>query len=319
MTAPSAADLKAARCWFSVDSVPRDQATTDWKRRARLRQARWREAAGLPIGAEPYAGGTSATPVGSRIDLGHARATAANLMTPAARAAAADRVAHPEPFQTLRVDRLYADALSSMPLCFNLFGALDGPAQVAAAVRTWWPDAPAGAVTRRFEYSPGRTDPTFLGNKSAFDVAFEVEHGAECAIVGVETKYHEHAKAETPPREAAMARYREVTEHSGAFAGDWASRIVGTPLQQIWLDHLLVLSMLQHPSGRWTWGRFVLVCPAENPSFVAAAAAYRAVLTDSTTFEFRTLESLLDAPGALAAVDAAALRGRYLADGGRVS
>ena len=31
-----------------------------------------------------------------------------------------------------------------------------------------------------------------------------------------------------------------------------------------WLEHLLLLSMLQHPSGEWTWGRYVVVHPAGN-------------------------------------------------------
>ena len=191
-----------------------------------------------------------------------------------------DRLATPEKHQMLKGERLWADLLSSMPLCFNLFGDLATDAEAAMrAVGAWWPDAPTGKVTVRFEHSPGRRDPTFLGNQSAFDVAFEVDTGGgTLAIVGVETKYHEHAKAEKPPKPAALARYTQVTERSGIFVDEWRELIVGTDLQQIWLDHLLVLAMLQHPSKRWSWGRFVLVFPAANPSFVAAAAQYAGVL-----------------------------------------
>ncbi len=88
-----------------------------------------------------------------------------------------------------------------------------------------------------------------------------------------------------------MARYEELTRRSGIFVDGWRDAIVRTELQQIWLDHLLVLSMLQHPSKRWTWGRFVLVYPAGNPSFAAAASRYRELLVDPTTFESRTIES----------------------------
>ncbi len=311
------ASLRAEHCWFAVDRVPGDPAATAWKRTARLRQARWRVAQGHPIGSEPYAGGERAPPVGSRIPLEYAQATGANFLTPAALAAARARLAQPEQYQTLRTDRLWADLLSSMPLCFNLFGELAADGERAArAVRAWWPDAPAGSVRVRFEHSPGRRDPAFLGNQSAFDVAFEIESGpgGHLGIVGGETKYHEHARPETPPKPAALARYAEVTERSGVFAEGWRQAILGTDLQQLWLDHLLVLSMLQHPSRRWTWGRFVLVAPAENPSFARAASRYAALLSSAETFEVRTIEALLGTRGALSDETSAALRGRYLTD-----
>jgi hypothetical protein len=132
------------------------------------------------------------------------------------------------------------------------------------------------------------------------------------AVVGVETKYQEHAKRENVLRPAVLARCAEVTERSRAFVDDWRSRLVGTDLQQIWLDHLLVLAMLQHPSEPCSWGRFVLVYPSENPSFARAAAEYRAVLRDATTFEARTIEALVETPGALAESTCHAIRERYL-------
>lgn len=174
------------------------------------------------------------------------------------------------------------------------------------------PTLPLGEVVVQFEHSPGRRDPAFLGNQSAFDAAFEIRTGATtCGIVGVETKYHEHAIAEPAPKAAALARYAEVTERSGVFVEGWREKIVGTDLQQIWLDHLLVLAMLQHPSQRWSWGRFVLAYPKGNPSFAAAAGRYREVLRDAGTFEARTLEDLVATPEVLPDETARALVGRY--------
>lgn len=308
------AAAKAAHCWFNVDRVSRDPATTAWKRRARWQQAQWRAARDLPIGSEPYGGGTDATPVGSRLELSFARASGANLITPGALAAARARLAAPEPHQILDEERLWADLLSSMPMCFNLFGDLASfPNTARRAVRAWWPDAPGGDVHVRFEHSPGRCDREFLGNKSAFDVAFEIDvRTGSRAIVGVETKYHEHAKAEDPPKPAALARYVEVTERSDVFVDSWRDTIIGTNLQQIWLDHLLVLSMLQHPSKRWAWGRFVLVFPTANPSFAAAAARYRSLLRDPATFDAQAIETLLATPQAIGEGSSRAFRQRYL-------
>ena len=45
-----------------------------------------------------------------------------------------------------------------------------------------------------------------------------------------------------------------------------------------WLEHLLQLSMLQHHSGQWTWGRYVVVYPAGNGAVRDACARYRELL-----------------------------------------
>jgi hypothetical protein len=281
-------------CWFKVDRAPRDRPTTHWKRLARFRQSQWRTAHGFPIGSEPYRGGRDAEPVGSRMELDFARKTGANFISAAALAAVHSRLNSPEPHQTLSEDRLWADLLSSMPLCFNLFGDLAWDRELASsAVAAWWPDLPAGRVTLRFEHSPGRRDPSFLGNRTAFDVAIEIDTPTGIAVVGVEVKYHEHAIAGKRLNLKALARCAAVTEQSAVFKQDWKERVVETDLQQIWLDHILVLSMLQHPSKRWSAGRFVLVYPSENPSFRSAARRYRDVLRETNTFEDRTIESLI--------------------------
>lgn len=136
----------------------------------------------------------------------------------------------------------------------------------------------------------------YLKNKSAFDVAFilRTPDGSN-GIVGIETKYHEHAAAESTPHGDKLLRYAQVTEDSGTFERDWPKRLLGTELQQIWLDHLLVLSMLQNRQENWTWGRLLLVYPEKNISFVSAAARYREVLKDGSTFDTRTVEQLIDA------------------------
>jgi hypothetical protein len=79
----------------------------------------------------------------------------------------------------------------------------------------------------------------------------------------------------------------------------------------MWLEHLLVLSMLQHPSGTWNWGRYVVVHPAGNSDFAEACARYRDLLADQSTFSSMTTEELFDAD-VLPAHTATALRGRYI-------
>ena len=81
----------------------------------------------------------------------------------------------------------------------------------------------------------------------------------------------------------------------------------------MWLEHLLLLSMLQHHSGRWNWGRYVAVRPSGNSDHIEAYQRYSDLLVDRSTFTPMTCEQLLDAD-ALPALATTALRERYLPD-----
>ncbi len=174
------------------------------------------------------------------------------------------------------------------------------------------PDAPGTISEVRFTHSPGWLDPEYLNSLRAFDAAFVLDlGGGENGIVAVDVKYHEWSKPETP-RPENLRRYLEVAERSAAFAPEATAGLEGrSDLAVMWLEHLLLLSMLQHPSGRWTWGRYVVVHPAGNTDIADACARYRELLADGSTFSSMTLEDLL-ASGALPARTTRALRDRYV-------
>lgn len=313
---PSRDELIAHHVLESVDRVSGDRETTAFKQRARLHQALWRKARGLPEGTEPTRPrpGARSRPIGSRLEINFAFQTGANFLTDGARAAAQHRIAHPEPKQTLNPDRLYADLLSSMPMCFNLFGPLwEDSAFAGEAIRRWWPDAPARLSAIRFEWSPGRQIPgRYLENRTACDVAFEVASAdGSRGLIGVETKYHEHCRAETSPSSDRARRYLEVAGLCDVFRDGAIDAILGTRLQQTFLDHLLVLSFLHDAVRPYQWVKFVLVHPERNPSFATAASEYSALLSDPSTFEVRTLESFMTG-GLLPAASVSAFRERYL-------
>jgi hypothetical protein len=308
-------ELEAAHCWEPEDRVPGRPETTAFRRCVRLHHARWREQHGHPMGSQPIVPrrGAPARAVGSRLPLDYAQETGATFLTPEARAAARLRTSAPEPHQSFDHQRLWADLLWSPALAFNLFGELAADLALAdRAVHTWWPDAPGTVCAVRFAYSPGRLDPGYLNSLRAFDAAFvlDLADGTQ-GVIGVKTRYAEWSKPETP-RPSNLWRYLQVAELSGAFAPgatDVLQQRSGLCL--LWLEHLLLLSMLQHESGAWTWGRYVVVHPAGNPDLADATARYAGTLSDSSTFESTTLETLLDA-GALSAAATAALRERYL-------
>jgi hypothetical protein len=130
-------------------------------------------------------------------------------------------------------------------------------------------------------------------------------------LIGIDVKYHEKAKPETP-RPENLRRYREVAERSGAFRPGAIDRLtLKNDLAVMWLEHLLLLSMLQHESGVWRWGRYVVVHPAGNSDMAELCARYEELLAERSTFDVITLEELLDAD-ALPARTVSALRRRYV-------
>jgi hypothetical protein len=214
-------ELEAAHCWEADDLVPRRPAMTEFRRRLRYHQAQWRDANKHPIGSQPISPRPDSRParlVGSRLPLDYARETGANFLTAPAVDAATMRTSLIEPHQSFDQQRLWADLLSSAALAFNLFGDLAVDLELAdRLVHTWWPDVAGTVSDVHFAHSPGRLDPAYLGSLRAFDAAFLLDLGdGTHGIVGVDVKYHEWLKPETP-KPSNLWRYLEVAERSGAF------------------------------------------------------------------------------------------------------
>ena len=313
-TAPTREELAAAHCWEADDQVPRRPAMTAFRRRTRYDQARWRASNQHPIGTQPIVPqpGKASRQVGSRIPLDYGREVGANLLTPGALTAARARTAFVEANQSFDHQRLWADLLSSSALAFNLFGDLAGElARADDIVRTWLPDLPGRIEELRFAHSPGWLDPAYLNSLRSFDAAFIVELGGGTrGIVAVDVKFHERNKAEIPKPEN-RARYTAVAERSQAFTAGVIDELLGrTELCEVWLEHLLLHSMLQHPDAGWAWARYVVVHPAGNTDVAELCARYRDVLADDSTFVTTTLEQLVAISAPAAATDA--LTERYL-------
>jgi hypothetical protein len=290
---------------------------TDFRRGLRYQQASWREANGHPIGSQPIVprAGKPSRPAGSRLPLDYARETGANFVTEPALEAARGRTSVTEPQQSFDHQRLWADLLWSPTLAFNLFGDLAADHEGAARMlETLWPDVPGAVSEVRFAHSPGRLDRAYLNSLRAFDAGFALDLGVTEGVVAVDVNYHEWSKPELP-RPVNLSRYLEVAERSGVFAPRATDALEGrSGLAVMWLEHLLLLSMLQHESGAWTWGRYVVVHPAGNSDLAEACARYRSLLADESTFASLTLEELLDA-GVLPTSTTDALRTRYLPQG----
>jgi hypothetical protein len=311
---PSRQELEAAYCWEPDDRVPGRPQMTAFRRRLRLGQARWREARGHPIGSQPIVPrrGAVTRPVGSRLPLAYAQESGANFLTPSALAAARTRATHPEPHQRFDQQRLWADLLWSPTLAFNLFGDLAADVALAdRALHTWWPDAPGTVCEVRFAHSPGRFDPAYLASLRSFDAAFVLDLGdGTRGIVAIDVRYHEHAKPAIAKPDG-RPHQREIARRSGVFAPGAIDAADRTDLLVTSLEHLLLLSMLQHESGTWSWGRYIVVHPADNTDFADICTRYTDLLNERSTFAAATIEALLEGE-ALLPKTRKALRERYL-------
>lgn len=260
-----------------------------FQQRARLLQALWRERHSLPIGQH------RGNPLGSRLAMPFAKESLANYLTPAIREVARTEILGPKAEDKLYgAPRIWEDLLSSQPLCFNLFAELQADLPLASrCLALLAPDKVNEVTAIDFEYSPGRGDLRFTGDRSAFDVFVEYRTTAgESGFLGIEVKYHEDLKN---PVADHRSRYDEMADAMGVFRPERREALRRSPLQQIWRDHLLAGSLLAAMPGTYSHGGFVFLHPAENDSCVEAVTRYADCLTDTGTFTSWTLESVVGA------------------------
>ncbi len=259
---------------------------TDFQRRARLLQALWREDSGLPLGT------LAGVQRGAMLEMPFAKETLANYLTPTIRGVVEREVLdrRRSKGKVFGRPRIFSNLLSSQPLFFNLFGELAEDLDLASSVLG---DLTAGGVRRvlavEFEHSPGRGDPTYTGDRSAFDVfiPYEPARGGR-GFIGIEVKYHEGLGDEEA---AHRERYDEVAVEMGAFLRARLPDLKRRPLEQIWRDHLLA-GALKSVDG-YEEGTFVFLYPEGNSNCAEAVEAYRGCLADASTFDAWTLESLV--------------------------
>ena len=187
-------------------------------------------------------------------------------------------------------ERIFANLLSSQPLCFNLFGELTRDLDLATRALA---DMSEGRIARvraiRFEFSPGRRDSCYLGDGTAFDVyvQYETPSGGK-GFAGIEVKYHEKLEYDKVHGE----RYDEVAGVMGCFRDAELDRLRGSKLTQIWRDHLL-MGVHKEKDG-FEDAFFTILGPKDNSYLSEAVQEYRQCLSDDGSFQSWTLEDLVE-------------------------
>lgn len=279
---------------------------------ARLLQALHREAAGWGIGVYEAASGR-------KKKMGHLvgtydGASGANFLSLDVHKLARRELAYREPGSMWEEKRLYENLLSSTPLALNLLGPLKLDRDLAEAfVREIAPDLSGRVCSVSFEHSPGRGDPTFTADATAFDAFFVIrmEDGRR-AFIGIEIKYSEIC-AEPEPR--MRPRYDDLANASELFVDPEDPDLRRNPIQQCWRLHMLAQSMID--AGLYDAGRVFVIAPRLNDQVQRATARYQTHLasarSDKAGFVNLTLEEAIGALALAGAPDQARrLTARYV-------
>lgn len=262
---------------------------TRFRSAARLLQALWREERGLPIGS--YIGEDGKRhQLGSRISNA-AGAAGGNFLTAEIFQIARREVAYREIGALIDVERLATNLLSSMPLTFNLLAPWQHALERAQGYLIELLPAFTGTPTQLiFESSPGRGNPKFTGDYTAFDAFIGyTDFHSHTGFIAIEIKF---AESMSEPIPAWKPRYDELSNASGLFLDPAATSLRSNPLQQLWREQMLAQSMLDN--NLYDQGYFVLIAPAPNYHVQDAAEAYQTHLREPVTGKVRFVSLTLE-------------------------
>jgi hypothetical protein len=183
--------------------------------------------------------------------------------------------------------RLFHNMLSSMPLCFNVFGMIrETPdAQLEFVQQLFDPSAVAVEMIE-CEWTPTAR----LGDRTAFDAALVTRHiDGSTHLIGIETKYTESFS----PTEYTSDEYVGVHEASGWFRTGTAEALVGKATNQLWRNCLLAAAA--EMAGEYTTAAVVVVALDGDPGAEAAMAGLATAMTDASRCRAAPLERIVEA------------------------
>ena len=251
---------------------------SDFSSKARLLQSIWRTEKGFDF--EKY---------GNFLKVDFAKQTGANYLTDSIFKIVKNEVENAKTQgKVISEPRIWNNLLSSQPLAFNLFGELKLNGLLATKVfKELYPDLGIDKITNiKFEHSPGRKDLKYTGDSSAFDVFVEyLTISGQLSFLGIEVKYAEHLK-DNPS--SHKARYEEISKESGFFDLSQLENLKERPIQQIWRDHLLTLSLFISNKDYFR-GDFIYLFPSENLECLNAIDKYERTFLPNRENYFKPL------------------------------
>ncbi|MEH2522021.1 hypothetical protein V1279_007594 [Bradyrhizobium sp. AZCC 1610] len=284
--------LRRNNVFFEID--------TRFRRAARLLQCLWLKDRGIPTGHHVRGDGDDAITMELHSYLSPDAARAGlNFLSPEIHAFVRRELLMREEGAAIDEDRLFGNALSSMPLVFNLFGPMALDLNLAtAALRQLLPGFVHQVTGFIFEHSPGRRQDRFLNDGTAFDLAIRViTTDGEEGTIFVEQKYSEDM---TGPAARLRDRYDEASRAAGLFADPDSPMLRSLALEQLWREHML--AQLAVDQGLTPRAMFIAIGPRLNRRVMAAFRVYENELISAddqdanrVPFQAFTLEAFIDA------------------------
>jgi len=188
---------------------------------------------------------------------------------------------------TLEPVRLFRNMLSSMPLCFNVFGMIrETPDAQLEFVQQLFDPSAVGIEMIECEWTPVAG----LGDRTAFDAAIVTRHvDGSTHLIGIETKYTDSFS----PTEYESAEYVRVHQASGWFRDGTAGDLSGRATNQMWRDCLLAAAA--ELAGEYTTAAVVVLALEDDPGAGAAIAGVDAALSDPRRCQAVPLQRIVEA------------------------
>lgn len=186
--------------------------------------------------------------------------------------------------------RLRRNMLSSMPMCFNLFGAMRAEPDFLPVFKQVF-DPEATAIRDIIcEWTP-QPPAKFLGDRTAFDAVAFYDTAKGPRFVGIETKYIEPFSQE----QYDSPRYDDVMMASGWFhdPANASATLRSKKSNQLWRNLLLAASL--EAEGSCGTGRVAVVALADDPGAATAIEVIQPTLTDASRLQWVPIETLVDA------------------------
>lgn len=252
-----------------IEFQAQSENDSDFAAYGRYLQSKWRAAKKIPMGVYNNRKGECIA-LGNYIDKKYSDETienecGGNFLSPKIWRVVKDSIKNKEKGAKIEVNRLYRNLLSSQPLAFNLFGELSADTDNKLATKYFselFPDRIKEVTKILFEHSPGRRDCEYTCDSSAFDVFVKyISPIGQNGFAGIEVKYAENLRNAPSSHKA---RYEELTNATGFFKVNSIESLKQKPIQQIWRDHLLSISILKHKIKKYQDGFFIYLYPKDN-------------------------------------------------------
>jgi hypothetical protein len=192
---------------------------------------------------------------------------------------------------SLEVGRLRHNMLSSMPMCFNLFGTMRDEADFLAVFRELFDPETTRVSEIVCEWAGPGPDGPLIGDRTAFDAMVRYEREDGPAFCGIETKYTEPLSSTVyEPTE----KYTAITADSGWFKTGASEILKASESNQLWRNVMLAAAHEADGRGR---GSVAVVALEDDTGAAKAMEAVSGQLTDVGGERLRSvsLQSIVEA------------------------